>query len=65
MELSELKNKNGKVLLDRCEELKGLIFGLRSAGAQEKKEQTARAIRDYKKEIAQIKTLLRERELSK
>lgn len=63
MEQQEFKNMNEKELLDRCEELKGLIFALKSSNVQEKKEQNARAIREHKKEIARIKTMLRQREL--
>lgn len=63
MEQPELKNMNEKELLDRCEELRAIIFTLRSSNAQENKEQTARAIRGHKKEIARIKTILRQREL--
>lgn len=64
MEQQELKNMNEKELLNRCEELKGLIYALKSSGVQEKKEQSAKAIREHKKEIARIKTMLRQRELN-
>lgn len=63
MKTAELRQLNKKELLDRCEELRGTVFKLRSLASSESKDKTACAVAEHKKEIARILTLVKEKEL--
>ena len=63
MKTKDLRSFNSKELLDRCEERKRDIFLIKSTAPIEKKEQSARKIREHRKEIARIHTIITEREI--
>ena len=64
MTVEDIRNTETQELLNKVEEYKKELFGLRFQQATGQLENTAR-IRDVKKSIARIKTIIRERELNK
>lgn len=63
MTVQEIKELENADLLARVEEYKKELFGLRFQQATGQLENTAR-IREVRKSIARIKTIIRERELN-
>lgn len=63
MTLQEMRELDNAALLDKVEEYKKELFGLRFQQATGQLENTAR-IRTVRKSIARIKTIIRERELN-
>ena len=63
MTVQEIKELDNAALLDKVEEYKKELFGLRFQQATGSLENTAR-IRTVRKSIARIKTIIRERELN-
>lgn len=59
-----MRNTETQELLNKVEEYKKELFGLRFQHATGQLENTAR-IKQVKKSIARIKTIIRERELNK
>mgnify|MGYP000119852609 CR=1 FL=1 len=64
MTVQDIRNTETKELLNKVEEYKKELFGLRFQQATGQLENTAR-IRTVRKNIARIKTIIRERELNK
>ena len=64
MTVEDIRNTETQELLNKVEEYKKELFGLRFQHATGQLEDTAR-IRKVKKNIARIKTIIRERELDK
>ena len=64
MTVEDIRNTETQELLNKVEEYKKELFGLRFQQATGQLENTAR-IREVKKSIARIKTISRERELNK
>ncbi len=64
MTVEDIRNTETQELLNKVEEYKKELFGLRFQQATGQLENTAR-IREVKKSIARIKTIIRERELNK
>ena len=64
MTVQDIRNTETQELLNKVEEYKKELFGLRFQQATGQLENTAR-IRKEKKNIARIKTIIRERELNK
>lgn len=64
MTVQDIRNTETQELLNKVEEYKKELFGLRFQHATGQLEDTAR-IRKVKKNIARIKTIIRERELDK
>ena len=64
MTVQDIRNTETQELLNKVEEYKKELFGLRFQQATGQLENTAR-IREVKKSIARIKTIIRERELNK
>ncbi len=64
MKVQDIRNTETQELLNKVEEYKKELFGLRFQNATGQLEDTAR-IRTVKKNIARIKTIIRERELDK
>lgn len=64
MTVQEMRELDNAALLDKVEEYKKELFGLRFQQATGQLENTAR-IRTVRKSIARIKTIIRERELNK
>ena len=64
MTVEDIRNTETQELLNKVEEYKKELFGLRFQQATWQLENTAR-IREVKKSIARIKTIIRERELNK
>ena len=64
MTVEDIRNTETQELLNKVEEYKKELFGLRFQQATGQLENTAR-IRTVKKNIARIKTIIRERELNK
>lgn len=62
MKLDEIRNLTTEELVKKIEELKEELFNLRFEQATGKLEKPSR-IRDLRKTIAKIKTIIREREL--
>jgi large subunit ribosomal protein L29 len=62
--VEDIRNTETQELLNKVEEYKKELFGLRFQQATGQLENTAR-IREVKKSIARIKTIIRERELNK
>ena len=63
MTVQEIRELDNAALLDKVEEYKKELFGLRFQQATGQLENTAR-IRTVRKSIARIKTIIRERELN-
>ena len=63
MTAQEIRELDNAALLDKVEEYKKELFGLRFQQATGQLENTAR-IRTVRKSIARIKTIIRERELN-
>lgn len=63
MTVQEMRELDNAALLDKVEEYKKELFGLRFQQATGQLENTAR-IRMVRKSIARIKTIIRERELN-
>ena len=63
MTVQEMRELDNAALLDKVEEYKKELFGLRFQQATGSLENTAR-IRTVRKSIARIKTIIRERELN-
>lgn len=63
MTVQEIKELDNDALLNKVEEYKKELFGLRFQQATGQLENTAR-IRKVRKSIARIKTIIRERELN-
>ena len=63
MTVQEIKELDNAALLEKVEEYKKELFGLRFQQATGSLENTAR-IRTVRKSIARIKTIIRERELN-
>ncbi|OUQ08796.1 50S ribosomal protein L29 [Erysipelatoclostridium sp. An15] len=63
MTVQEMRELDNATLLDKVEEYKKELFGLRFQQATGQLENTAR-IRTVRKSIARIKTIIRERELN-
>lgn len=63
MTVQEIKGLDNQALLAQVEEFKKELFGLRFQQATGQLENTAR-IREVRKSIARIKTIIREREIS-
>ena len=63
MTVQEMRELDNAALLDKVEEYKKELFGLRFQQATGQLENTAR-IRTVRKSIARIKTIIRERELN-
>lgn len=64
MTVQDIRNTETQELLNKVEEYKKELFGLRFQMATGQLENTAR-IRTVRKNIAKIKTIIRERELNK
>ena len=64
MKVQEIRELDNAALLDKVEELKKELFGLRFQHATGQLENTAR-LREVRKSIARIKTFLTERENDK
>ena len=64
MTVQDIRNTETQELLNKVEEYKKELFGLRFQQATGQLENTAR-IRTARKNIARIKTIIRERELNK
>lgn len=64
MTVQEIRDTETKELLNKVEEYKKELFGLRFQQATGQLENTAR-VREVRKTIARIKTIIRERELNK
>ena len=64
MKVQEIRNIETQELLNKVEEFKKELFELRFQQATGQLENTAR-IRTVRKNIAKIKTIIRERELNK
>ncbi len=64
MTVQDIRNTETQELLNKVEEYKKELFGLRFQQATGQLENTAR-IREVKKSIARIKTIIGERELNK
>ena len=64
MTVEDIRNTETQELLNKVEEYKKELSGLRFQQATGQLENTAR-IREVKKSIARIKTIIRERELNK
>lgn len=64
MTVQDIKNTETQELLNKVEEYKKELFGLRFQQATGQLENTAR-IKTVRKNIARIKTIIRERELNK
>ena len=63
MKVQDIRNTETQELLNKVEEYKKELFGLRFQHATGQLEDTAR-IKNVKKSIARIKTIIRERELN-
>lgn len=63
MTVQEIRELDNAALLEKVEEYKRELFGLRFQQATGQLENTAR-IRTVRKSIARIKTIIRERELN-
>ena len=59
----EIREKGDVDLLARKDELKREIFKLKSLAAIDSKDAASSKVRNHKKEIARIETVLREREI--
>lgn len=64
MTVEDIRNTETQELLNKVEEYKKELFGLRFQHATGQLEDTAR-MKKVKKNIARIKTVIRERELDK
>lgn len=64
MRAAELRELTDEELRDREEELKRKLLNLRFQVATDRQDNTA-ALRETRREIARIKTILRERELAR
>ena len=64
MTVQDIRNTETQELLNKVEEYKKELFGLRFQQATGQLENTAR-MRTVRKNIARIKTIIRERELNK
>ena len=64
MTVQDIRNTETQELLNKVEEYKKELFGLRFQQATGQLENTAR-IRTVRKNTARIKTIIRERELNK
>ena len=64
MTVQDIRNTETQELLNKVEEYKKELFGLRFQQATGQLENTAR-IRTVRKNISRIKTIIRERELNK
>ena len=64
MTVQDIRNTETQELLNKVEEYKKELFGLRFQQATAQLENTAR-IKTVRKNIARIKTIIRERELNK
>ena len=64
MTVQDIRNTETQELLNKGEEYKKELFGLRFQQATGQLENTAR-IKTVRKNIARIKTIIRERELNK
>lgn len=64
MTVQDIRDTETQELLNKVEEYKKELFGLRFQQATGQLENTAR-IRTVRKNIARIKTIIRERELNK
>lgn len=64
MTVQDMRNTETQELLNKVEEYKKELFGLRFQQATGQLENTAR-LRTVRKNIAKIKTIIRERELNK
>ena len=64
MTVKDIRNTETQELLNKVEEYKKELFGLRFQQATGQLENTAR-IKTVRKNIARIKTIIRERELNK
>lgn len=64
MTVQDIRNTETQELLNKVEEYKKELFGLRFQQATGQLENTAR-IKAVRKDIARIKTIIRERELNK
>ena len=62
MKASEIRELRSDELQDRLEELQKQLFALRGQAVTEKME-NSHAIRNLKREIARVKTIIRESEL--
>lgn len=64
MTVQDIRDTETQELLNKVEEYKKELFGLRFQQATGQLENTAR-VREVRKTIARIKTIIRERELNK
>lgn len=64
MTVQDMRDTETQELLNKVEEYKKELFGLRFQQATGQLENTAR-VREVRKTIARIKTIIRERELNK
>ncbi len=64
MTVQDIRDTETQELLNKVEEYKKELFGLRFQQATGQVENTAR-VREVRKSIARIKTIIRERELNK
>lgn len=64
MKVQDIRSTETQELLNKVEEYKKELFGLRFQAATGQLEDTAQ-IRKVRKSIARIKTIIRERELNK
>ena len=63
MNASEIREMNPDELIDQLETMERKLFDLRSQAVTEKLEDPSQLIK-YKKDIARIRTVLREREIA-
>ncbi len=62
MKASEIRELRDQELTDKLDELQKQLFGLRSQAVTEKLE-NAKAIQNVKRNIARVKTIMRQKEI--
>jgi large subunit ribosomal protein L29 len=62
MKATEIRELRAEELYDRLEDLEKQMFGLRSQAVTEKLENTM-AVKNVRRNIARVKTIMREKEL--
>ena len=63
MKASEIRELRDQELTDKLDELQKQLFGLRSQAVTEKLE-NAKAIQNVKRNIARVKTIMRQKEIA-
>ena len=62
MKSSEIRDMRSEELVDKLDELRKQLFSLRSQAVTEKIEDTC-AVQNIRRDIARVKTIIREKEL--